>query len=302
MFPDPSILQMDITEYVLKFINYADTLQGMKQIISNLITPPTNDTIMATVYKLVFINAVQIKTGNQGRVTTDKIDWSNITEGKISLLGKSLLKFRSVDLLNSLAIIYSHYIKFNNMNITNEIIKLIAILEISEGNLQNLFFYKKKDTKVFIDDMQKYSVTNSDHLTILNIYNNYYLKNMENYLNKKKFISIDKKIIELTRTYESIDLDIYNEINKNYNLIELFSFNSLNEAILFCLSKAYKFNRLKLRDDKKYESKFFLTPNTGICEYLNITKLTQINKNSKIICNEINNVFGKKKFSIISII
>ena len=304
MFPYAAILQQDITEYILDFVNYSGTIQNMREIINNLITCPTSQTIIAAIYKLAFIKTIQLKEGSEGKLKMNEINWNDITEGKITLLGKTLLKFRSVGLLHKLAIVFSHYIKYNSESITNEIIKLVAILEVSEGNLENLFYYKNKDTPIFLKEMKPYSVSNSDHLTILNIYNEYYLKNLDNFLNKKKFMLIDKRILELTKMYESIDLEIYENINKKYELIKLYAFENINDAILYCLSKSYKFNRLKKVDEEEemYETEFFLSPVKGICDFCNITKRDKIKKNSKIICNESNNVFGKKKFNIISII
>ena len=53
----------------------------------------------------------------------------------------------------------------------------MSIIEETDGNIDKIFKYNRNDEKQLKDYFKKYSVNNSDHLTILNIYKELYLKN-----------------------------------------------------------------------------------------------------------------------------
>ena len=179
-FPKADVLTIDLTEYMLSFIKYSKTINTTIDILENLITEPTINQFKSSLHKLHFINALKIVDKNDKKL--DKINWSSIKNyndfktnmnGALTTLGYVLLRFRSTSLFGALAVIMSYYF---GSDIQMEIIKLVSIIDSCEGNLDNLFVYKNKDKPQFIKELSKYSVTNSDHLTILNVFNKYYLE------------------------------------------------------------------------------------------------------------------------------
>lgn len=298
-YPDPDILTIDLTEYMLGFIKYSKTINDTINIIQDLITVPYIEQFIATLYKLHFIDAIKIVDLDNKII--DKIDWLSIKSyedfyknmnGALTTLGYILLRFRSVPLLDALAIIMSYY-----MECQEEMIKLVAIISICEGNIDSLFDYNIDNKKYFIKDLIKYSIAGSDHLTILNIYNKYYLEEKKNkYLNIKKFNKIDEYIIELTKYTKSIKPKKYDYINEKYNIIKI---KEVKNKIIYVLKCAYRFNILNNKKKEIYKSINYLENVNANLEFSIITKKV-LTKN--VICTFYNEIFGRSNFKIISII
>ena len=333
-YPAPSILVSDLTEYILSFIKYSTTLDKTIQIIKDLITPPSNAQINSAINKLVFINAIKLVDKDDNKIYLDKINKNDILKynGAITTLGYILLRFRSVLVLNALAIIMGYY-----MNCQSEIIKIIALMEESDGNIDKLFIFKNKEKNDFIKFMSKYSINNSEHLTILNIYNNYYAINKINnnnndqsniitynndnndqsniitynndnndfnggggiqYINAKKFYKIDNRIKELTKYAKSINEEKYKYINDKYNIIKIKDYEDDNIKIIYTLAEAFNFNSLSKGQKNMYKSKYYIDNIEAPLEFSIITKENNDNKNA--FCQELNNTFGKKHFNLIT--
>jgi hypothetical protein len=221
---------------------------------------------------------------------------NNTLNGSVTTLGHTLRKFRSVELLDALAIIMSQYI---SPECKVEIIKLVAICEIAEGKLDSLFEYKNNEKGRFIKEMSNYSIDGSDHLTILNVYNNYYKKDMMQWLSKKKFKKIDEIIIELTKYADSIKPEKYEYINMKYNIIQDKKLKNINDMILYVLQNANKFNLLE-KNKNEYNAINYLDKVKAPLEF---SLITNDNNNGRYaVCGEYNIVFGKTHFNTISLL
>ena len=206
LYPEPNISVIDLTEFTLSLFRYSLTVKNMIILIKDMITVPKIEQILYALYKLYFIRAIKlIKPIKENETDTEsieqstslisinKINWLNIRSydkinesfnGASTTIGNLILKFKSSPPLSALAIIMSYY-----LNCQNEIIKLMAILEHTDGKFEQLFEYKKNDTDKVIKYFSKYGQEGSDHLTILNIYNELCCK----YINKKQIDQVDKE-------------------------------------------------------------------------------------------------------------
>jgi len=321
-FPEPDIITSDLTDHILSIIKYAKNIKNTLTIIQDFITVPNIEQVIAALYKLSFIKAIKLITSNKdvdNKLNPLKIDWlkiksyddlNNKINGTITVLGHVLLRFRSVSLLGALSIIMAHYI---SNECREEIIKLVAINEISEGKIDSLFEYKNNDKSKFIKALSLFSINGSDHNTILNVYNNYYLKGETKYLNIKKFKKIKDRIIELTKYADSINPEKYEYINKKYNIIEnkkldngagkspTFSTSNIYDMILYVLMNANKFNLLE-KNDNMYKSKYYLDSVKAPINFSLITLEDHKNKGKNAVCDEYNEVFGRNYFSSISLL
>jgi pre-mRNA-splicing factor ATP-dependent RNA helicase DHX15/PRP43 len=184
-YPEPNISTIDITEYIMAFIKYGKTIKNTITIIKDLLTVPSIKQIVCTLYKLSFYKCLKlVKPFNNENEKLEKIEmkdvsWmgiksidsiNNIMNGTLTTIGSIILKFKSCSVANGMAIILSHY-----MNCMDMIIKIVAILEVLEGNIDTLFIFDRKNPNDILNEFKKYGVHNSDHLTALNIYNRYYL-------------------------------------------------------------------------------------------------------------------------------
>ena len=308
-FPEPSIHTEDLMDHILKFIKYGKNIKNAIAIILDFISVPHIEQVVAAIYKLAFINAIKlVKPGEEEsdiKLEVGKVNWNDINSydklektinGSVTTLGHVLLRFKSGTLLGSLSIIMGHIM---GIECRDEIIKLVAINEISEGKIENLFDYKKTDTGHFVRNMSEYSVDGSDHLTILNIYNNYYLKEKFLYINKKKFKKIDERIVELKTQADSIKSEKYEYINTKYNIIKSKEIKKLNDMVMYVLENSNRFNTLE-RNNNEYTAIYYLDKVKAPLEF---SIITNENKKSKTaICDEYNEVFGKKHFTNISLL
>ena len=184
-YPEPNISTIDITEYIMAFIKYGKTIKNTITIINDLLTIPSIKQIVCTLYKLSFYKCLKlVKPFNNTDEKLEKIEmkdvsWlgiksidsiNNMMNGTLTTIGSIILKFKSCSVANGMAIILSHYMKCMDM-----IIKIVAILEVIEGNIDTLFIFDRKNPGEFLNEFKKYGVHNSDHMTALNIYNKYYL-------------------------------------------------------------------------------------------------------------------------------
>ena len=123
-YPKPSILIIDLTDYALSLINYTITINNFVKLTDDLITKPTKMQIDFIIHKLKFNKCLKINNDN----------------GVLSRVGINILKFKSTQLLSSLAIIMSYY-----LNCQDDIIIIMAIIEITENKLELLFSYDNEN-------------------------------------------------------------------------------------------------------------------------------------------------------------
>jgi len=283
MFPDPNILVVDLTDFILSLINYTKIINNMILLIRGLITVPRIEQIKHGLNKLYFIKA--IKFVDQPDFKKIK-SYDDVGNGALTSIGINILKFKSSSALSGLAIIMSYY-----LNCQEEIIILMAINDVTGNKYDSLFVYKKKELKLVKDHFSDSIVNNSDHLTVLNIYNNHYRQFNVKYLNKKIFEEINKRIKQLKKYTKIITKETYEYMNNKYKLIDK---KSTSNNILYVLYQSHKFNLLKKETKNMYRSINYLENSIAEIEYL---PFVQSKNNPKyIICNTLSNLFGKKSF------
>jgi pre-mRNA-splicing factor ATP-dependent RNA helicase DHX15/PRP43 len=275
LYPKPNIITSDLTEIILDLFKFYNSKE-IQFFLNDLITIPNNDQITYSIYKLQFYNCISF-AGNDNSIAT------------ITSIGKSILKIRDMDLISIYAIFLAKF-----LNCQEEIIIIMAIISQVEKSLDKLFVYK--ELKKFRKYIHKYSYTNSDHITILNIYVYLYLNQKYEYLKISIFKKIEKKILEIKKVLSSLNNSHYENFEK-YNLIEVKPFNNIDYNILYILYKAYQLNLIK--DNKTIN---FINNVEGKIDFNAVTKINtdSESKNNLFIAHNIINKFGKKLFNTCS--
>lgn len=331
-YPEPNILVVDLTDFMLNLIHHYKTIQNTLIIINQLITIPFIEQIILAICKLAHIKAIKLidpniindnsidqtslinQTDSTNSTNTPisnsilplnykTINWksiklydklSSIINGALTEIGINILKFKSSTFNTALSILMSKY-----MNCQTEIIKLMAIIETTDYKLDQLFIYNIKSKDLAVKYLSKSNVMGSDHLTILNIYNMYWLNNRNKYLNKKIFEHIDKRIHKLTKYANEIKSESYAYMKNKYSILNNEPYDDVNLNILYVLTLAYSYNLLQRESKLIYTSINFVNNSTSEIEYLPFTS-EPIKPYLYAICGSLTNVFGKKNFKCIS--
>ena len=220
-YPLPSILKEDITNFIyILFKN--NKYNKILNLLKNMIQTPLNIQIYTSLNILKYNKLIKLKN----EIELNKQNELNKNDGRITKLGKKLLRIKNMNINNMLLIYYG--IKNNCIN---DIIILIAILENCENDINKYFDNKDDDynNEYFIP----YIIKNSDHLTILNIYYNLYLIKKNKLLNKKLWDKIEEKIKDIKNNI--IKLNINYEDDKIENK---------NDKIKQVIMDAYKYNKI----------------------------------------------------------
>jgi pre-mRNA-splicing factor ATP-dependent RNA helicase DHX15/PRP43 len=270
-YPKPNILVMDITEYALSLINYTKTLNSFINFTNDLITKPSKDQIDHIKHKLKFTKCLKMKKQN----------------GVLSRIGINILKFRSTSVLAALAIIMSYY-----LDCQLEIIIIMAMIEITDGKIDTLFVYdNEKKLKQYFS---QYSYLNSDHLTILNIYQDLYKNDKKKYLNHEIFRKIDKQIKDYKHYAKSIREKNLKYINKKYNLVPIEPYDNKINNILYILGRSHQYNLIKNNSTVN-----FINNSKALIEF---SKVTNNDKNNyeNTICHSLINRFNRILFNCVT--
>ena len=139
------------------------------------------------------------------------------------------------------------------LNCYDEILKMIAILEITDGKISDLLNYKKKESNNVINYFSNNIVEYSDFLTVLSIYNNNYKNNKTTYLNLKTFKLIDKRIDQLDKTFNKINENLYSRIIEKYNINQIKVSDDLEKNFTTVLFNTFKFNLIKKVKNNMYK-------------------------------------------------
>jgi HrpA-like RNA helicase len=331
-FPEPNISVSDLTDFILSFIKYSKTIKNMIDIVKDLITVPSIIQVTSALQKLHFLNCIKIVNPKNKLLTNDKIPWdifnsfdqiSSYLNGSDTKIGYNVLKFRSATIPVALGIMMSKY-----MNCFDEMIKIMAIIDISEGKIDNLFKFTKKQLPELVSYFNKYGVNGSDHLTILNIYNSFDQSNEKTessdldtessvtessvtssatkkikFIDEKQFNMIKSRIKELKGYSKRINEESYKYMKDKYKIVNREPYDNLNDNILYCLAKSHHHNLLRQIRGEIYTSIYFLNNSEANILYSAVTpSKNQSNQSKYCICNSLNNLFGKKNFNCISII
>lgn len=193
----------------------------IKNILSfNFMDPPPEATIQASMYNLWALEALDIN-------------------GDLTDLGKKMVEFPLDPSMSKILIVSGKY------KCSVEILSILSMISI-----QNIF-YRPKEREIESDRMkEKFIIPESDHLTLLNVYNNWIENNCslewsnENYLLQKSLLKVDDIRKQL--------LEIMNE-----QKIKIVScFDNMN-LVKKCLVAGFFFNSSRLK---------------GIGQYVNIKK------------------------------
>ena len=238
---------------------------------------------------------------NPEKLFIDEVKWSKINSfdkinetinGSLTVVGFNILKFKSSPVISSYAIIISKY-----MNCQEDMIKLMAIIEMTDGKIDSLFSYnKKKEETEFKNYFSKEGYNGSDHLTILNIYNNHYLQKNNKFLNKRQFEGIEDRVKQLTLYANSIEQEKYEHMNDKYYLIKNKSYDDKNKNILFILAMSHYYNMLTKENRNMYTTVNYLKNSIASLEFSDLTPDNNSNNSTFAICHVLSNVFGKKNF------
>lgn len=312
-YPEPNISIVDLTDFVLSFISYSKTIKNIVPLIKGLITIPRIEQIVYPIYKLCFTKAIKLveplvvpeedteteMKQNIELLKLENIEWLKLRSydkiigtinGALTTVGLNILKFKSSTLLSALAIIMSKY-----LNCQIEIIRLMGIIDITEGKLDSLFDYDRKETDKVIKYFSKVAISGSDHLTILNIYKEHYLKGDTKYINKKSFDNIDKRMKQLIIYANSITPESYAYMNNKYNLIKKEPYTDNIKNMLYTLLASHYYNLLQKESKGVYTSLNFLENSVAPIEYSMFTPTIKEHSNF-VICHSLVNVFGSKNY------
>ena len=311
LYPIPNISVIDLTDHLISLLKYSKTLKNIVNLMMDLITVPKIDQFIVALYKLYFIKCIKLvkaveieNSSDENLLLQDKdIKWNNmisynnlnsIMNGTLTTVGYNILKFRSSPILSAYCIILSYYMKCQK-----EIIQIMAICEISNGQLKQLFDYNKKELKNVQDYFKPYIHIGSDHITVFNIYNKLYINKQVKYLNKKLFSSIEKRIIQLEKYATSINEKRYIYMKEKYKIINKDPYNDIIDNIIYVLGISYQYNLIKKVNKITYQSLNFFKNSTANIEYCEIMP-TNIQYTDYAICNTFVSAFGNKSFQCIT--
>ena len=301
-YPEPNITVTDITDFILSFIKYAKTINKMLDIIEDFITIPSLEQVITALHKLHFMDCIKIVNLNDDKLTVDKINWFNFKSfddikksinGAITSIGIYCLYFRSSPITTGISLFMSKY-----LNCYDEILKIIAILEITDGKISDLLDFKKKETNNVINYFKDNIVEYSDFLTVLSIYNNNYKNNKTTYLNLKTFKLIDKRIDQLDKTFNKINENLYSRIIEKYNINQIKVSDDLERNFTTVLFNTFKYNLIKKVKNNMYKSVNFLNNSQAECKYNEL--ITDGIFKGSAICYQLSNIFGQKTFTFIN--
>jgi HrpA-like RNA helicase len=316
LYPIPNINMIDLTSNILSFFKNSRILKNIIILVEGLITIPLVEHFIGGLYKLHFINAIKLikpgdfesnKDSSSDRLllTGNDIKWDNIhsyntldslMNGTATTIGHMILKFRSSPIISALAIIMSYY-----MDCQNEMICIMAISEITDGNLNSLFQYNKKIINVVQSYFKQYVYDGSDHLTAYNIYTKLYLNTQTQYLNRKTFKAIQKRIQRLETFAASIKKEKYDYIKEKYNIIQKKPYTDFIHNIIYVLALSHYYNLIKQESTINYTSLNFLNNSKAIVEYCPIMP-DRIEYLQFAICDNLVDAFGRKSFKCITCI
>lgn len=299
-YPLPGILLADLTDVILSMINYAKTVKNVIKILKNLITPPNIKQVINAIYKLFFLDAIKLidnkdKHYDINHINHDKIkkweDFDNMN-GSITTVGIYMLRFKQTPIMSSYGIIASKF-----MNCSLEIMTITAIIDSVDGQIYKLFKYKNEDLNKVKEYFSKSIVPNSDHLTLLNIYNDFYSKNKVQYLNVDLFHSISKQIQNLQNTFDKIDDEKFESIKEKYIKITIKPFKDNLDNVYYILGLSHYFNLLNFNKNE-YTPVHSIIETIGQGEFLKFVDVKNPSHNA--IFYELSNAFGKKSFKCIT--
>lgn len=198
-YPMPEIQKTDITLNLLKIMGMQnETVKDLKELLNNFIEPP-NKKLVSSSLKILY---------QLGALNTSKL------EGRMTKSGKKMLELGISDVYMAKSMLKGY-----KYGCGKELAIIISLLELLKYDIQNIFYNIKGN----INLVKKYLSEYGDHITLLRVYNDYYMKKTElkqkenyqkelekwcheNYLNYKILSEVKsnaKKILKSTRRLSS---------------------------------------------------------------------------------------------------
>ena len=299
-YPQPNISVTDLTDFILSFLKYSENIKLMLDVVQDLITVPNIKQVTSALYKLHFMKAIKVVTPKNELLSVENVKWknmisydqlSNYLNGTITRVGINLLHFKSSPVISAYTILLAKY-----MDCVDEIVTLMGIIEICESKIDSLFYSRKDQKGEMIRHFSKYSIPGSDHLTILNIYQECFLKNETLYLNLKLFSQIKDRIYQLKGNAERI---AETEFDKYIN-IKTKPYENIIDNILFILGYSHYFNLIK-KDKTNYKTLFYLENSEANIEFSDFVSPIASNIASDYaICQDLSNAFGNPSFKCVT--
>lgn len=279
-YPKTKIESEDIINTILELINVEKSISGMIDKIQKLITVPNIYKIVNCIYRLYLLDCIKIDSLPDDWSEYNTYEKLQTITGKITNMGKSILKFRSVPLECAYAMILGKY-----YNCLNEIIIIMAMLQ---EKLNDLFIdTAESNLKRFTSG---YFNNSSEHITLLNIFRDLHKNGTYGKcLNQSTFKKVDKTIKTYTEYCKRVDVN-----NGSLKFI-LFNGNGKdpNDRIKFVLAQAYMLNILEINKDGAFSKYFIYYVEKQMIKNLFTSKPSNI---KYVVCHSYLNIFGSSHF------
>ena len=192
----PEILRVNLNSTILTLKS-----MGINNIINfDFIDKPNKDSVQEGIKNLAYLQAID-------------------SEGKITLLGKEMIKF-PIDCCYSRALIASNF-----FNVLDEM-EIIVSLVSSENLFINITKYDEEKRRIFEENRNNFMDKFSDHITLLNTYKEIEFNNFDENFCKKNYIRF--KTLKLCKNIKT-QLDEYMHTIRLKECEKYFNIKSINK-------------------------------------------------------------------------
>ena len=264
-FPLPDIRTNDLSNECLQLLNIdtINTTENLINVLIQLIEPPKEIYIKTAINILNELGAIENE--------------------QITPLGKMLTNIKVNDPMTALSIILATQYKCSH-----ELIKLFVIIDLIKGNIIELFnkpdeYASEQTKKKFNNAKKQFAHDSGDHISLLNIYDEYNKQVKDNSGNieilrnwcRKNFLKYEI-LVKVNKQYRKIKATVPNMDNINLGLSYDKDIDNLpvNDRILYCILVGFKLNIAINKYSDLYQTQFsddikIKISNTSFISYLN---------------------------------
>ena len=301
--PIVDIKKQDITTDLLRFlsIDYIQNIKNVKELVNELIEPPTEQVVNSSLHVLVAIGLINELS----------------LEGTMTELGKivyNLVKNKIPNPYIARALLISVF-----FNCSYEMSNVAAILDECGGRIELLFLKYRPDKKLdkaeqslkrkeYIKIKTSFASSYGDIISLLKIYDVYKRKSEDMNKNdlqswcKSNYLSF-KSLQNILKTSKKIHKTLYSDKNTinalNFNRVNVELFEKHEDNIIHSLLMGYIVNYAKNISKYKYGNCFPIIKSDAILSddsFLKLYKTTPTN----VIYIELSDIFGSKSINIVS--
>lgn len=339
-YPDAPILSDDISNFILLFlsnkefvthINYPFTYPNIKKAVggaaniqsgtdlatflATMIEKPPIDNVKRILDRIEALGGIKIK--NQ--------------RGEITDMGRAMAVFDTIPEIGKMLI--SGY----NYNVRDDVINIVAILEVCENRMENIFerfsskskdeAQKKKEKQQYEKIKKKWASAMGDHMSLLHIYKDFFERRYdttnrrtgnvlkekrgnarewckENYLNYNRLDRVRDMAKDINRKFGKV-IQIYREKhpeNKPTHIFIAFQpklAEKKEENILMAIVQGFFVNLIRKVEERKYINCFPPDKTTAglMMDSLYASIKTQTNY---AVYTELKSIFGRNGYAIVS--